>query len=155
VSSHDDVDLDRARALVMAAIDGEISAAERQELEGLAVRSPALQAEWARMARVKEVTMGMSLQQLPEEAWDRYWGSVYARLERGTAWILLSVGAVVLAAYGAWHAVGALLADTATPVFVRGAIAAMIVGGAILAVSVVRERIVMARRDRYSKEITR
>jgi hypothetical protein len=153
--SSNDVDLDRARALVMAAIDGEISAAERQELEALAARSAALQAEWARMARVKEVTVGMSLQQLPEEAWDRYWGSVYARLERGAAWVLLSVGAIVLAAYGAWHAVGALFADTATPLFVRVAIAAMMVGGAILAVSVLRERIVMARRDQYSKEITR
>jgi anti-sigma factor RsiW len=153
--SSNDVDLDRARALVMAAIDGEISAAERQELEALAARSAALQAEWARMARVKEVTVGMSLQQLPEEAWDRYWGSVYARAERGTAWILLSVGAIVLAAYGAWQAVSALLADTATPLFIRAALAAMLVGGAILAVSVARERLVMARRDRYSKEITR
>ena len=155
MTSNDEVDLDRARALVMAAVDGEISDAERRELDDLASRSPALAAEWTRLARVKEVTVGMTLQQLPEEVWDRYWGSVYARVERGVAWVLISLGAIVLSGYGLWHAMGVLLADSGVPLFLRVAMAAVGLGAAILVLSVVRERLFTARRDRYSKEIVR
>lgn len=150
-----EVDLDRARALLMAALDGELSTSERRELEGLVAGRPDLQAEWTRLARVKEVTVGMSLQQLPEEVWDRYWGSVYARVERGVAWVLVSAGAIVLAGYWLWHAVGEFLAGTDGPLTVRIAVVALALGGTILVISVLRERWYMGRRDRYSKEIVR
>ena len=47
------------------------------------IAAPDLDAEWRRLARVKEVIGGLTLQPLPEELWDRYWASVYTRLERG------------------------------------------------------------------------
>lgn len=146
---------DRARALMMAALDGEISPAERRELEQLAAGSLELREEWRRLARVKEVTTSMTLRNPPEETWDRYWVSVYSRAERGLAWVLLSAGAIVLAAYGLWHAVGALTSDTTMPGFVRVALVCLLTGGAILLLSVVRERLSMWRRDPYSKEIVR
>jgi ferric-dicitrate binding protein FerR (iron transport regulator) len=146
---------ERARVLMMAALDDEISPEERRELDGLTAGSPELRDEWRRLSRVKEVTTGMTLNTLPEETWDRYWVSVYARAERGVAWALLSAGAVVLIAYGLWHAVGALMTDPSSPAFVRIALVAILTGGAILVLSVVRERLAMWRRDPYSKEIVR
>jgi hypothetical protein len=96
----------------------------------------------------------MTLQHLPEEVWDGYWTSVYRRTERGFAWVLISIGAIVLAAYGLWHAAGVLLEDTALPPAVRIATSAVALGLAILAVSVIREKFFMHRKDPY-KEITR
>jgi hypothetical protein len=149
------VDRDRARALMMAALDDEISDTERAELKALIASAPDLDAEWHRLTRVKEVTSGLTLQPLPEELWDRYWASTYARVERGLAWILVSAGAIVLTAYAVWQAVSAFLADTGEPLFVRVAIAAVAVGGTILLLSVVREKFWLSRRDPYQKEITR
>lgn len=149
------VDRERAQALMMAALDGEISAQERGELDALLAQHTDLADEWRRFTRLKEVTTGMSLRHPPEEVWDRYWHSSYRRVERGVAWILVSIGVTVLAAYWVWHAVNAFFADTTTPLGIRIAIAAVAIGGVILILSVVREKLFTARRDPYQKEIIR
>lgn len=146
---------DRAQALMMAALDGEITPADRRELDALVARDPVLADEWRRMTRLKEVTATMTLQHPPEEVWDRYWHSTYRRAERGVGWILLSLGALVLTGYGLWHAAGALLADTETPTVVRAAIAATALGLIVLAISVIREKFFTSRRDPYQKEVVR
>jgi ferric-dicitrate binding protein FerR (iron transport regulator) len=155
VTRKEPFDRERAQALMMAAMDGEISPADRRELDQLIVEQPDLAAEWQRFVRLKEVTAGMSLSTPPEETWDRYWASTYRRTERAVGWILLSAGAVVLAGYWLWNAVEGLLADTGTPVAIRAAIAAVGLGLVILAVGVVREKLFTARRDPYQKEISR
>lgn len=151
----DERDRERAHALMMAALDGEATPAERQELDGLLAGSVEFAAEWDRFTRLKEVTTGMRLQHPPEEIWDRYWTTTYRRAERGLGWLLLVAGGLVLAAYWIWHVVEAFLAETGTPLFLRIAIAAVAIGGVILVVSVVREKIFTARRDPYQKGVIR
>ena len=148
------LDRERAQALMMAALDGEIAPDERQELDRLIATFPELGAEWRRLARVKEVTEGMTLHEAPQEVWDGYWTSVYRRTERGLAWVLISAGAIVLAAYWLWHVAGALLADTSLPAGLRIAVVAIALGAVILIVSVIRERLFIHRKDPY-KEIVR
>lgn len=147
--------LERARALMMQSLDGEISAAERRELEALMGGSPELLAEWRRLRRVKEVTTDMTLQNPPAEIWDRYWTSVYRRTERGLAWVLISVGITIPAVYWLWHAVRGFLADTDVPLFLKLPIAALAIGVLLLVISVVREKLFTARRDPYVKEVIR
>ena len=155
MTSSDALGRERARNLMMAALDGEISAGERTELEGLLAGAPDLAAEWQRFVRLKEVTAGMSLRQPPQEVWDHYWQSTYRRAERGIAWILISAGATILAAFGLWQAASQLIRDTSSPLAIRLAIAALSIGGAILLVSVIRERVFTSRRDPYQKEVIR
>ena len=90
----------------------------------------------------------------PEEHWDSYWRSVYNRIERGIGWILASLGATVLVLYGLWEAVHGLLADTSVPDFLKVAIFALAAGGAMLLVSVIREKLFTYRHDPY-KEVDR
>ena len=45
------------------------------------------------------------------------------------AWLLVSAGAIILSAWGLWHAVSAVFADASLPAIVKGAITA--VGGEI------------------------
>lgn len=145
---------ERARRLIMASIDGELSGGERGELERLLDEHPALRAEWARFQRVKEVTEAMALRRAPEEVWSDYWASVYSRLERGIGWILFSLGAIVLLSYGAWLGVRELIADATMPLFVKVSLAALTVGAVVLLVSVVREKVFVGRRQRY-KDVER
>jgi ferric-dicitrate binding protein FerR (iron transport regulator) len=145
---------ERARHLMMGALDGELSESERVEFDRLLERDPALQAEWARLRRLKEVTTSMTLRKPPSEIWDAYWSGVYQRVERGLAWILVSIGAIVLLSYGAWEGVASLIGDEDLPLFAKLATLAVIVGGVILLISVIREKLFVRRHDPY-KDVVR
>ena len=154
--THDDsLDRERIQHLMMAALDGEISTGEQRELDALIAAHPDVADEWRRFQRLKEVTTGMSLHTPPEETWDRYWQNTYHRTERGIAWLLVSIGAIVLFGYWAWHAVLAFFEPGSEPLGIRLAIAAVTIGLVILAVSVIREKIFTNRRDPYQKEVIR
>ena len=79
---------------------------------------------------------------------------MYARVERGVGWILLSLGAIVLISYGLWTAAKQLLADTSIPLFIKAAVFVLTVGMVILFVSIVREKWFVYRSDPY-KDIQR
>jgi hypothetical protein len=152
--SDDNGRIGRSGELLMRALDGELESSERLELERLISEDPELRGEWGRLSKLKEVTANMKLRNPPEELWDSYWTSVYSRFERGIAWILVSVGAIVLGSWGAWQGVQDLMGDTDLPVIVRWSILGLVVGLVMLLVSVLRYRILVYRTDPY-KEIER
>ncbi len=87
---------------------------------------------------------------LPEDRlWADYWDRLYNRLERQTAWILFSVAAVVLLVSGGWMLIEAIVEDHGLPLVVKIAMLATLVGGAILLVSIARERLFFWKHDRY------
>jgi len=147
-------DREHIRHLMMAAIDGEIDDRDRKELDRALAEDASLREEWLRVHRVKEVTATMGLQEPPQEVWDEYWTSVYNRFERGIGWILVSIGAMVLLAYGAWKWVEVIWGDTGVPLFLRLAILTVAVGFIILILSVIREKLFTRRHDPY-KEVQR
>ncbi len=151
-TSHDHDE--RARHLMMAALDGELAAGDRAEFDRRLDDDPRFRAEWERMNRVKEVTTEMSYRKPPEESWSLYWDSIYNRTERGLAWLLVAVGSVVLTGYGLWQFVRLIFTDSSEPLSVRMAIFAILFGGAILVLSVFREKWFAYRKDPY-KEVER
>jgi ferric-dicitrate binding protein FerR (iron transport regulator) len=144
----------RNEELLMRALDDELEPVERAEFERLLSVNPELAGEWKRLFRLKEVTANMNLRNPPEEMWAGYWTSVYSRLERGLAWILVSIGAIVLGSWGSWQFVQDLMADADLPTFVKWSILALLVGLVMLLVSVLRHRVFVSRSDPY-KEIER
>ncbi len=146
--------IDRVRELLMRALDDELDSAQHDEFERLLSDNPELREEWNHLSRLKEVTANMKLRNPPEEMWDGYWTSVYSRFERGLAWILVSVGAIVFGSWGAWAVVRDLMADNDLPTFVKWGMLALIVGLVMLLVSVLRHRLFVSKSDPY-KEIER
>jgi len=144
---------DHESMLIGKALEGALDAAEKREFELLLERRPELGQEFQSLKAVQEVTMTMNFKKLPEETWDRYWGGVYAKLERGIAWALISLGAAVVIAFTGYRAVLALLEDTASPLLLKIALAALALGGAILLVSVIREKFVLRKTDKYREVI--
>jgi anti-sigma factor RsiW len=155
VKVHNPAGRERAQALLMAELDDELTAEDRRELDTLVAADPGLAAELARLRRVKEVTAMMTLRKPSDEMWDGYWMSSYRRAERGIAWLLVAAGALVLAAWGLWHMVGSMWEDTDTPVSIRLAVVAVMLGLLVLLFSVVRERIFTRRHDPYDREVIR
>ena len=146
--------LERQVELMMRALDDELTAEDRAEFDSWLAREPESREEWKRLSRAREVTMGMKLRNPPEEVWDGYWTSVYSRVERGVAWLLVSVGAIIVGGWAIWKWISALLQDTATPAPVRYSMIALFVGLLILLVSVARHRFNVSKSDPY-KDIQR
>lgn len=148
-------DRERAQALMMAELDGELGPDERRDLAALVAADPALSAELTRLRRVKEVTSMMTLRKPSDEVWDGYWQSTFRRTERRLGWLLVAAGALVLSAWGLWNMVETLWADTETPVAIRLAVVAVLLGGLVLLVSVIREKLFTRRHDPYHREVVR
>ncbi|MFQ5530955.1 MAG: anti-sigma factor family protein [Gemmatimonadota bacterium] len=146
--------LERQAELMMRALDDELTAEERAEFDVRLAEQPELRAEWQRLSRAREVTMGMKLRNPPEEVWDGYWTSVYSRMERGIGWLLVSVGAIIVGSWAVWQWITALVQDTETPGLVRYSLIALFVGLVILLVSVARHRLSVSKSDPY-KDIQR
>jgi hypothetical protein len=140
--------------LLMAAVDGELSTEEQREFKKFVSISSDCQREWEEYKKLKEATMQLKFTQPSEEVWDRYWLNVYNRIERGIGWILTSIGAMIVLFYGAFKAVESIIADAQLEWFVKAGILAALGGLVILLVSVVREKLMTRKTDKY-KEIQR
>lgn len=144
---------EREEMLIAGALEGSLTPEQERELEDLVDSSPAARREIESLRSVREVTMGLEFKKPPEELWAHYWAGVYARLERGIAWTLISIGGAVLIALGAYKAIEALLADATMPLIMKLGIVALVLGGAILVVSVVREKWFLRKTDKYNEVV--
>ena len=86
---------------------------------------------------------------------ERYWSSIYNRLERGAGWILLSVGAIILLCYGAFRLVEGIIKDPKVAIVLKVGVVALVFGVVILFVSLLRERLAVRKVDKYSREVER
>ncbi len=143
-----------AQHLMMAALDGELLGEEAAELERLLARDAGLREEWEQLNRVKQVAGGLSLRPAPTETWNLYWESVYNRLERGVGWFLTALGLALGLFYSVWFGIVRVITADRLPWPLKLALLALLVGGAVLVVSVLREKWFVARDDPY-KDIQR
>lgn len=143
--------IEEIQQLIMKKVDGEISTAESERLEQLLLKNPQFLQEVEAMQTIKEETMKLKEHLLPDLRWDDYWSHLYNRLERGLSWMLLSIGSVILISFGLYHMILGLFNDTELPIILKGAIIAIIGGGVILLVSVIREKILLGKHDKYKE----
>ena len=130
---------DRFRMLMMKALDGELAGSEQSEFDNF-LRNKECADELAQFHKVKEATMALKFSTPAPEVWDTYWTSVYHRLERGLAWLLLSLGAAALLAWGALLAAESIWAENEVPLLMKIAIFTVAGGLLLLFVSIIRER---------------
>lgn len=152
---HSGQDRRRFEELMMGAIDRELNRAEQEEFENLLRIHPEYETEWQEYRKLKEVTMQLQFKSAPEEVWDRYWMGIYNRIERGVAWLILSIGAAILLTYGGFKAIESLFADPHVEVIVKVGLIAVLFGFAVLIVSLIRERLFTRKTDKYAKEVLR
>ena len=137
------------KELMMGYLDDEISNEERKIFEEHLIQCEDCTSELEEYKKLKEVTDTMQLTEPEEKVWNTYWSGIYNRIERGTGWILFSIGVIILLCYGGYKVVEEIIADPKIGVFVKVAIFAIIGGFSILLVSVMRERLYFWKKDRY------
>lgn len=143
------------RQLTTGYVDGELSDAERRKLEDHLAACEACRRELDECTTIKEHLTMIKFKEPSDAELERYWHSVYNRLERGVAWILFSLGAIVLICWGAFLAIEEMINDPTVSIVLKVGVVAMIVGGVILFVSLLRERLTLRKTDKYSREVER
>jgi len=129
----------------MRLLDGELERDEKNRYEEHVRDCDDCRRELKEMGRIVGLTDDLRLKPPDEEFWARYWDNLYHRLERGTGFLLLIAGIVVLSAFAVYEAV-------TSPVFftVKGlSIAVALLGLIVVFLSVARERCHESKSDPY------
>ena len=96
----------------------------------------------------------MTLKNPSKEVWDRYWLGVYNQIERGLAWIVISIGAIIVLGFSAVKAAESFFENTTMPGVLKIGIMILTIGFVILIISLLREKLFLFQNDKY-KEIQR
>jgi hypothetical protein len=134
----------------MRLLDGEMSAAEASAYEDHLRSCDVCHREMKSLGRVVRFSEELKLRVPDDEFWKGYWESVYRRSERSIGFVLLIGGVLALTGYAIFRVVTSPILLTYEGI----SIAIILVGLAIIFVSVVRERYHESRNDPY-REVER
>ena len=137
------------RILLTGYADGELGPEDHARVEAALAKDPALRSELAELRRLKEALLGIDA--LTDAEVEAFWGTVYNRLERRAAWILLLLGTTGVVGAGCYLFFTHEWAHWS----VKLAGASGLLGTLLLVLSVWRERRGTVRHDRYAREVRR
>lgn len=135
--------------LMMAYLDNELNDEQKRAFEEHLAGCPDCTRDLAEFRKLKRMTDCVAFVEPEDRVWDRYWGNVYNRVERGIGWILFSVAAIALLIYGGFQLIESIIVDPTVGALLKIGLLALLAGLVILFVSVLRERMYFWSRDRY------
>lgn len=140
--------------LMMGYIDNELSDQQRRQFEEHLAGCPECASELEEFKKLKAITDEVTLVEPEDRIWQDYWAGIYNRIERGIGWIIFSLAAILLTIYGGFKLIEEIITDATVGTLLKAGLLALIVGLAILFISVLRERIYFWKKDRY-KDVRR
>ena len=140
--------------LMMGYLDDELSDEQKRRFEEHLAGCLECAGELEEFKRLKAITDEVTLVEPEDRIWQDYWNGIYNRIERGIGWIIFSISAILLAIYGGFKLIETIITDANTGMLLKIGLLALIVGLAILFMSVLRERIYFWQKDRY-KDVRR
>ena len=140
--------------LMMAYLDDELDPEQREFFEKHLATCDKCTEELDEFRDLKRLTDNVKLIEPEDKIWHQYWGSIYNRIERGIGWILFGISAIVLLIYAGFKAIEGIVKDPTVETWLKVALLGLIVGLAILLVSICRERLYFWKTDRY-KDVRR
>ncbi|MHC4557698.1 MAG: anti-sigma factor family protein [Planctomycetota bacterium] len=135
--------------LMMGYLDNELSDEQRHQFKEHLAGCPECAGELEEFRKLKAITDEVTLVEPEDRIWQDYWTGIYNRIERSTGWIIFSVAAILLTIYGGFKLIETIITDATTGMLLKFGLIALIVGLAILFVSVLRERIYFWSKERY------
>jgi hypothetical protein len=149
--NRNDISCEEMSLRVMALIDGELDEDRISQVQEHLNVCKKCSDDFASLNKVKEITGKMKFKKLPEIYWDDYWKHIYNRIERGLSWMFLSLGAIIILCFVGWEFLDSLIADQNIHPLLKGGIFIFVIGLIILIVSILREKLMVRRVDKYRK----
>ena len=135
--------------LMMGLMDNELSESQKTKVMEHLASCEKCAAQYKAFSNLKKETSEMKFKKLPEMYWDEYWDHVYNKLERGIAWIILSIGTILIFSYGAYEMTYEFFFDETISLFLRIGTGIFTFGIVVLTVSVLREKLMIRHIDKY------
>lgn len=137
--------------LMSGYLDGELGVEDRATLEAHLDECPNCREEFEQMKKLVAAAGTIRMEDPPDEVWDTFLDNVYNRVERRFGWLLTILGVAVLTLYGIYL----FVTNPWGSAMEKFLVATPIVGLALVFVSVLRQRLRVAKMDRYTKEVNR
>ena len=146
---------DEIEELLTAYVDDELPADDRDRVDTHLAGCESCRQTLADLTALGEDLDMIKFKEPSDAELERYWRSVYNRMERSIGWVLLSIGVIVLLCYGAFELVESFIRDPGVALAAKIGVVALLVGVIVLFVSLLRERLAVRKSDRYSREVER
>lgn len=137
--------------LMSGYLDGELDDADTERIETHLEQCQTCRTEFEGLKQLVSASSTLTVDLPPDEVWDDFLKNVYNRTERQTGWIAFIIGTFTLLIWGIYEMV---VLDWATPL-VKIATTIALIGITILFISILRQRLAIHKKDRYSKNIHR
>jgi hypothetical protein len=126
-------------------LDNELTQGDRQRVELHMESCADCRQSYEEMAQVRADVGQLSFGEISHEEWSGIMNDLSVRTSRGAGWLLYIVGLLGLVGYGAYQ----FYRDDTVPALVKTFVAAILIGLLLLFISVLRQRIVSKRSDKY------
>ena len=140
--------------MMMGYLDNELDREQKARFEEHLKGCPECKQELEGFKTLKSITDDVALAEPEDRLWKDYWNNVYNRMELGIGWIIFSIAAIILLIFGGFHFIEDVIKNPGVECTLKIGLVLLVIGLAILLVSVLRERLYFWKRDRY-KDIER
>ncbi len=82
---------------------------------------------------------------------DIYWNKLFNRIERALGWFFFVTGLIILVSYILYEIVLLLFRDTQLNLVLKFGLIFIIIGFVILIISVIREKMFISKKDKYTE----
>ncbi len=137
--------MDKKESLLSAYVDGELTQQEAQRVRLMLEEDPASRKAMEEYKALREAAKQLSPDAPSEEEWEARWLAISSRLRNGVGWSFLGVGILILGVWGILD----FLRDPSSPIIVKIGGGSLFLGLSFLLYSIVRERVVEAKIDKY------
>ena len=131
--------------LLSGYLDGELTQQERQRVEVHVGGCQHCSARLRELGKLRASIGKLQLNGIAEEEWKQMMNDAVARTARGVGWLLVIGGVLAMVGYIGYE----FVLTHADPPLIKWAVGALYLGFAVLLLSVLRQRFVARRKDKY------
>lgn len=132
-------------ALISGYLDGELTQQQRQRVDVHLAVCADCSNRLAELAALRKRVSGARLSQVGDDAWREQMNDMTVKVSRGVGWLLFLGGLLLIAGFGIYQ----FVIDTSMELLFKLMISAVYLGLGALFVSVLRQRLVERKSDKY------
>lgn len=137
--------------LLMGYIDGELSPQDIVRFESHLSECEECKEDLKRFKELDEIISPVEFITPEDKLMDNYWSKPYRKIERKIGIISLLFGISVLIGFGLLKFGTQLWFESNLPIFIKFSIYAIMAGAVTLVISLLREKLFLRKRQRYSE----
>ena len=126
-------------------LDSELTQADRQRVELHLDSCSKCRDVYEELAGLRQAVGKMSFGEISREEWSKIMNDLPVRTSRGAGWLMYVAGFLIVCGYGLYE----FLADDTVGALIKTGIAALVIGTLLLFISVLRERLLARKTDKY------